>query len=167
MQSINETVANIFGQEIGDLALERLTGERFARDPWVPPLVRERVEPEPGVFDFTREMRATRTELEQMLERGLVSEAEAFLEERRLEFVANGYHIRKLNNAWFAFNGTYADSAASISPIEGQLRAIRADSEDLAEFLNRVAGISREGELEAIALAAGWVPIDTTTGLPL
>jgi hypothetical protein len=167
LQSINETVANIFGQEIGDLALERLTGERFARDPWVPPLVRERVEPEPGVFDFTREMRATRTELEQMLERGLVSEAEAFLEERRLEFVANGYHIRKLNNAWFAFNGTYADSAASISPIEGQLRAIRADSEDLAEFLNRVAGISREGELEAIALAAGWVPIDTTTGLPL
>lgn len=167
LQSINETVANIFGQEIGDLALEELTGEHFERAPWVPPTVREREEPAPGVFDFRREMRETRTRLEELLENGLIEEAEAFLEARRLEFVANGYQIRKLNNAWFAFNGTYADSAASISPIEGQLRTIRADSADLAEFLERVAGISRGGQLEEIALAAGWVPIDISTGLPL
>jgi hypothetical protein len=167
LQSINETVANIFGQEIGDLALEELTGEHFERALWVPPTVRVREEPAPDVFDFRREMRETRTALEVLLEDGLVDEAEVFLEERRLEFVARGYQIRKLNNAWFAFNGTYADSAASISPIEGQLRTIRADSGDLAEFLGRVSGISEVGELEAIALAAGWVPIDTSTGLPL
>ncbi len=167
LQSINETVANIFGQEIGDLALEELTGEHFERAPWVPPTVREREEPAPDVFDFRREMRETRARLEEMLRDGLVEEAEAFLEQQRLAFVANGYQIRKLNNAWFAFNGTYADSAASISPIEGQLRTIRADSADLAEFLDRVSGINREGQLEEIALAAGWVPIDTSTGLAL
>jgi hypothetical protein len=167
LQSINETVANLFGQEIGDLALEELTGEHFERASWVPPTVREREEPAPDVFDLRREMRATRIRLEEMLGDGLIEEAEAFLEERRLAFVANGYQIRRLNNAWFAFNGTYADSAASISPIEGQLRTIRADSADLAEFLDRVAGIDTEGQLEEIALAAGWVPIDTTTGLPL
>ena len=167
LQSVNETVANIFGQEIGDLALEKLTGERFQRDPWMPPTVHERSEPDPGVFDFRREMRETRTHLEQLLEDGLVDEAEAFLEERRFEFVGNGYHIRKLNNAWFAFNGTYADGPASISPIEGQLRTIRADSVDLSEFLDRVAAISEEGQLQERALDAGWVPIDTATGLPV
>ena len=167
LQSINETVANIFGQEIGDLALEKLTGERFEREPWEPPTVRERREPAPDVFDFRREMRSVRTGLEKILEEGLIDEAEEFLEERRLEFVANGYHIRKLNNAWFSFNGTYADGAASISPIEGQLRTIRAGSTNLSEFLDRVAGISQEGQLEEQALAAGWMPIDTATGLPL
>jgi hypothetical protein len=167
LQSINETVANIFGQEISDLALEKLTGERFEREPWEPPTVRERREPAPDVFDFRREMRRIRTGLEKLLEEGLIDEAEEFLEGHRLEFVANGYHIRKLNNAWFAFNGTYADGAASISPIEGQLRTIRAGSANLSEFLDRVAGISQEGQLEKQALAAGWVPIDTATGLPL
>ena len=105
--------------------------------------------------------------LEALLDDGQVAEAEAYLEERRLEFVANGYNIRKLNNAWFAFNGTYADSAASISPIEGQLRAIRADSTGVDEFLRRVAVIDAPGQLERMALDAGWAPIDTSTGLPL
>jgi hypothetical protein len=167
LQSINETVANIFGQEIGDLALEAITGVPYERAPWMPPIVREREEPAPGVFDFTREMRETRTRLEEFLEAERVDEAEAYLEERRLAFVANGYPLRKLNNAWFAFNGTYAGSAASISPIEGQLRAIRADSADLAEFLDRVGGITEVGQLAELALAAGWAPIDTATGLPL
>lgn len=167
LQSINETVANIFGQEIGDLALEQITGEHYDRTPWQPPTIGERQEPPADVFDFRREMRNTRTRLEEMLEAGEVDAAEAFLEERRLAFVDHGYQIRKLNNAWFAFNGTYADSAASISPIEGQLRTIRADSTSLAEFLDRVVGITQKGELETLALAAGWVPIDTATGLPL
>jgi hypothetical protein len=119
------------------------------------------------MFDFPREMQRTRIQLEELLEAGLVDDAEVFLEERRLEFVTNGYPIRKLNNAWFAFNGTYADSPASISPIEGQLRSIRSDSPGLSAFLNRVARITQPNELEAMALSAGWVPVDTSTGLAL
>ena len=167
LQSINETVANIFGQEIGDLALEDLTGEHFERAVWAPPIVHAPDALSADTFDFRREMQRTRFRLEELLEAGLVDDAETFLEERRLAFASSGYSIRKLNNAWFAFNGTYADSPASISPIEGQLRSIRADSADLSAFLNRVAGITQTGDLEAIALSAGWVPIDTTTGLPL
>ena len=167
LQSVNETVANIFGQEIGDLALGKITGEEISRASWVPPTVRPREEPAPDAFDFRRELRETRQGLEEFLESGLVNDAEAFLEERRLDFVAHGYNLRKLNNAWFAFHGTYADSSASISPIEGQLRTIRADSGSLAGFLESVSGITEAGELESIALAAGWVPIETATELPL
>ena len=158
LTSVNETVANIASEEISDRALERLTGEVFVREPWQPPQISERVEPDPDVFDFQREMRGTRTRLEELLTAGAVAEAEAYLEERRLVFVERGYNIRKLNTAWFAFHGTYADGPASISPLEGQIRSIRADSANLAEFLDRVAVISKEGELEKLALEAGWMP---------
>ena len=158
LTSVNETVANIASEEISDRALARLTGEVLVREPWQPPQISERVEPDPDVFDFQREMRGTRTRLEELLTAGAVAEAEAYLEERRLVFVENGYNIRKLNTAWFAFHGTYADGPASISPLEGQIRSIRADSANLAEFLDRVAVISEEGELEKVALDAGWTP---------
>ena len=156
--SINETVANIAGQEIGDQLFTRLTGETVERPSYLPPFFRVPEEPrEPGTFDFTREMRQTRLRLEELLAKGLVEEAEAYLEERRQLFVENGSHIRKLNTAYFAFHGTYADSPASISPIEPQLRAIRASSEDLTGFLNRVASITSAQQLEEMAVAAGWV----------
>lgn len=167
LQSINETVANIFGEEIGDRSYEILTGDPIVRAPWQPPTIQPRQEVDEGVFDYRREMRKTRTELELLLGAGRVEEADAYLEERRQLFVSHGYNIRELNTAWFAFFGTYGDSAASISPIEGQLRAIRADSADLSEFLDRVAVIDEPGELERMAIAVGWKPIDSRTGLPL
>ena len=161
LTSVNETVANIAAEELGDRALELLTGEVVTRDPWQPPKAGEpRPTPEPGVFDFRYEMRQTRARLEEMLESGNVTEAEAYLEERRLQFVEHGHNIRKLNTAWFAFHGTYADSSAAPegNPIEVQLRTIRADSADLAEFLDRVAVIDEDGELERLAREAGWLP---------
>ncbi|MDE2838317.1 MAG: hypothetical protein OXL97_12565 [Chloroflexota bacterium] len=159
LTSVNETVANIAAEELSDLAFELLTGEVVTREPWQPPRVGEpRPTPEPGVFDFRYEMRETRARLEELLEAGKVDEAEAYLEERRLRFVEQGHNIRKLNTAWFAFHGTYADSPASISPIEPQLRTIRVDSADLAEFLDRVAVIDEAGELERLAREAGWRP---------
>ena len=154
LQSVNETVATIAAEEIGDLALERLTGEAFEREPWRP---RERrAEPPAGVFDFDQEMRVTRLRLDELLADGRVEEAEAYLEERRRVFVANGHQLRKLNTAWFAFHGTYAGSSAAASPIEAQLRAVRADAADLGAFLDRVSAIVEVGELEAMARAAGW-----------
>ena len=161
LTSVNETVANIAAEELSDRALELLTGEAVQRDPWQPPKAGEpRPTPEPGVFDFRYEMRETRARLEELLEEGKVQEAETYLEERRLRFVEEGYSIRKLNTAWFAFHGTYADSGAVSheNPIEPQLRTIRADSAGLAEFLERVAVIDEDGELERLAREAGWRP---------
>ena len=62
------------------------------------------------------------------------------MEERRQLMVANGHFIRKINQAFFAFHGSYATSAASISPIDGQLEQLRSRSDTLEDFLKRVAG---------------------------
>jgi hypothetical protein len=156
LTSINETVANIAGEEIGDMAFTKITGQVVERESYQPPQLEPRQEPPPNVFDFRREMRATRLMLDILLDGGLVDETEVYLEERRQLFVANGFPTRKLNTAYFAFYGTYADSPASASPIEPQLQAVRADSANLAEFLDRVAGITSEGQLEQMALLAGW-----------
>jgi hypothetical protein len=159
LQSINETLANIFGQEVGDLSLGRLTGKVINRPPWTAPAPQDWNKPSTGIFDFRREMRASRTELERLLAESTPHAAETYLETRRLEFVANGYNIRRLNNAWFAFNGTYADSPASISPIEAQLRNLRTSSPNLAAYLDSIAAITKRGQLEVLARQAGWEPL--------
>jgi len=157
MTSINETVANMASREIGDRVFTKLRGQEVFREPYRLPTVTLPDALPDDVFDFRREMRRTRLRLDELLSDGVVQEAETYLEQRRLEFVANGYNIRKLNNAFFAFNGTYADFPGSVSQIEPQLQAIRADSATLAEFLDRVSGITSPGKLERLAREAGWL----------
>ncbi len=142
ISTLNETTANIFGEELGDLVYARLTGEApRVRSPGAPP------EPCPqDQFCLQQEMRQTRVQAELLLAQGKVEEAEAYMEERRLVFVENGHLIRKLNQAYFAFHGTYADSPASVSPIYEQLLDVRQASPSLADFIHRVAGISSYAE---------------------
>ena len=93
-------------------------------------------------FGFNEEMRETRLRVDELLADGKVDEAESYMEERRLFFVENGYPIRRLNQAYFAFHGTYAENAASSSPIAGQLHRFRELSPDLQTFVLRMADIS-------------------------
>ncbi|MBI4337152.1 MAG: hypothetical protein HY683_04900 [Chloroflexi bacterium] len=129
--SLNETVADMAGREMGDMAFQDLGGV-------VPPQGKP-LPPEEGVFSFNREMRATRLHVDELLVQGKVDEAEAYMEERRRFFVEHGYYIRKLNQAYFAFYGTYADSPASVSPIAGQLRELRGRTASIGEFIRLVA----------------------------
>ena len=61
------------------------------------------------------------------------------MEGRRRLFVANGYAIRVLNQAYFAFHGTYAESPASVIPIADQLHDLRRRTATLGEFIRTVA----------------------------
>ena len=72
------------------------------------------------------------------------------MEEGRQALVAEGYNIRKLNQAYFAFHGTYADAPASTSPIGDELRLLRQRSSSIGEFLRRVSSIKSYEELKAI-----------------
>ena len=69
------------------------------------------------------------------------------MEEKRLYLLENGYHIRKLNQAYFAFHGAYADTPTSVSPIGEQVRELRARSANFADFMRTVVGISSYDEL--------------------
>ena len=143
MTVLNETAATIAGEEIGERVLTALTGPGnpgYSSSPPPSPNAGESGGGESGSFDFDAEMRETRARVDELLAQGMIEEAEAYMEERRQLFVANGHLIRKINQAYFAFHGTYATSPASVSPIGNQMRRLRAQSESLEEFLRTVAG---------------------------
>lgn len=153
MTTINETTASIVGREVGRRVILTYYPELSDRLPPLPtpparpPMSAREVppppEPPPGQFDYNREMRKTRMRVDELLAEGKVEEAEAYMEERRQFFVAHGYHIRKLNQAYFAFYGSYATSPSVVSPIGGQMEWLRARCPSLRAFLLTVAQIDR------------------------
>ncbi len=134
MTTLNETAADIAGRELGDLAYERLTGT-----PPPTPTATARPSSDEHAFDFGDEMRETRRTVDALLAQGRIDEAEQYMEDRRRLFVDNGYAIRVINQAYFAFHGTYAESPASVSPIAGQLHHLRERSPTLGDFIRTVA----------------------------
>ena len=130
MLTLNETSATIAGEELGDLAYEALTGEAVER-PWI--------RSTDSLFDFAAEMRKTRLGAEEMLFEGAIEGAETYMEARRRLFVREGYNIRKINQAYFAFHGSYATGPGSVSPIGEQLQELRSRSGSVGEFLETVA----------------------------
>ena len=134
MVALNETVADIMGREIGDRARALLLDDIDRPSPPIPPPPAPADDNGREAFDFVTEMRATRLRVDDLLSAGRVGEAEEYMEERRLRFVRNGFPIRRLNQAYFAFHGTYAVSAASSSPIGGQLSRFRELTPDLHTF---------------------------------
>ncbi|MFC2022612.1 hypothetical protein ACFLTL_00400 [Chloroflexota bacterium] len=136
--TINETAAGIVSQEIGEVVYDEYYSHLDSvREPG----------PEPE-FDFNAEMRQIRLAVDDYLARGEVEPAEAFMEERRQYLAANGYYIRKLNQAYFAFYGTYADSPTSVSPIGVEMRDLRSRSGSVKDFLDNVVKITSRQDLQ-------------------
>ncbi|MBI2857206.1 MAG: hypothetical protein HYX95_02700, partial [Chloroflexi bacterium] len=104
MTSINEMAADMVGREVGRLVYERYYGE--------PSLTAVRAPKRAGDFDFQQEMRTTRLAVDRYLQEGRVMEADNYKEQRRTYMAQNGYQIRKLNQAYFAFHGSYAQGGA-------------------------------------------------------
>lgn len=131
----NETLAGIVSRELGSRVYQRYYSELYKRDSGDKP----EMETGSSEFDFDQEMRETRRTVDEYLTQGMIEEAEEFMERQRERFAVSGYHIRKLNQAYFAFHGIYADDPASVSPIYEELRVLRSQSPSLKEFLDDVA----------------------------
>ena len=138
MTTLNETAATIGGLEMGALAYAAITGGPGDR----------RLNPREAAssFDFDGAIGETRLRAEELLVQGEIEEAEAYMEERRLLLVEQGFRIRKINQAFFAFRQSYATDPGSISPIDAQLRELRERSDSLEDFLKTVAGFGSYGE---------------------
>jgi hypothetical protein len=156
LRTINETTASIAGREIGRATMERYYPDLVPPPPPPPaPPQADTPVPEPPAFDFRNEMRITRETVDAMLSEGEIEAAEAYMEERRIYLWDNGYQIRKLNQAYFAFHGAYADEpggAAGEDPVGAAVRALRAQSPSLTAFLKRIAWISSYEELQKVVL---------------
>jgi hypothetical protein len=141
--TMNETVVGIASREIGGIIYE----EYYARQET------ESAEPPDTAsgFDFNSEMREIRRAVDNYLARGEIEQAEEFMEQKRQFLVTKGYYIRKLNQAYFAFYGTYADRPTSISPIGVEVKILRSQSASLKDFLETAAAMtSRQDLIESI-----------------
>jgi len=156
LRTMNETAASIAGQEIGGALIQRFYPERLPPPPEEEaPSATIPSQPEPPAFDFRAEMRLTRVTTDQLLAEGQIEEAEAYMEQRRVFFWEQGYRIRKLNQAYFAFYGAYADQpggAAGEDPVGAAVRLLRARSASLADFIQRISWMSSYEQLQ-VALA--------------
>jgi hypothetical protein len=143
LRLINETVAGIAGKELGRALVARYYPDLLPPDPQPETAPAAPVDPaQPPPFDFRAEMRHTRLAVDRLLAQGEIEKAERYMELRRRYLWDNSYPIRKLNQAYFAFYGAYADQpggAAGEDPLGAAVRALRAGSASLADFLNRVA----------------------------
>ena len=153
LRTMNETVATIAGKEIGRAVVARYYPEFLPPEAPQPPeqAGEAPIPTQPPVFDFRREMHETRLMVDQLLAHGYIEDAERFMEERRQFFWENGYHIRKLNQAYFAFYGAYADEPggpAGEDPVGEAVRALRAQSASLAAFIKRIAWMSSFEQLQ-------------------
>jgi hypothetical protein len=144
LRTMNETTAAIAGKEIGRAVMERYYPELVPPEPTPEPeTVPQESEPDsPKAFDFRAEMRQTREVTDRLLAEGKIEQAEIYMELRRRYFWDFGYHIRKLNQAYFAFHGAYADQpggAAGEDPVGTAVRTLREQSTSLADFLNQIS----------------------------
>lgn len=165
LRTMNETTASIAGNEIGGLVIERFYPELIrASRPSSSTTLRTSLSlisapfdhPEPGdflrpPFDFRAEMNKTRVMADTLLAEGKIEEAEAYMESRRLVFLKNGYLLRKINQAYFAFHGAYADTpggAAGQDPVGPAVRALREQSGSLADFVNKISWMTNFEQLQ-------------------
>ena len=156
MRTINETTANISGTEIGAEVIKRYYPElapQPAAQVTPQPQTPSQPQPQQPVFDYRAEMHTTRVTVDALLADGKIKEAEDYMEQRRVFFWDNGYHIRRLNQAYFAFYGAYADvpgGAAGEDPVGGAVRDLRAASPSLAAFLNKIALVTSFEQLQGM-----------------
>ena len=153
-RTLNETVASLAGHDLARLYFERYPGLEREAEPAPAPSAVPGPSPSPA-FDFTAEMRALRRRVEDLLSQGQVAEAEALMNEKRDDFEGEGYVIRKLNQAYFAFHGSYGDSPGSIDPIGPKLQQLLDGSRSPGEFVRRVSGVTSQAELDRLLATLG------------
>ncbi len=151
LTTINETIADLSADDIQQTAFELYYPEFLPEEePPAPgsstePSPQEQPEPtRPPPFDFRAEMHTTRLEVDRLLAEGQIDQAERYMEERRIFFWENGYQIRRLNQAYFAFHGSYAADPGGAASEEGvdlgqELRDLKVKINSYREFMQLVA----------------------------
>jgi hypothetical protein len=150
LRTMNETTANLIGKEVGRKMIERFYPDL---SPHPQNVVAQSADPEePPTFDFRAAMRETRVRVDDLLAQGRIEEAESYMEERRRVFWEHGYRIRRLNQAYFAFHGAYADEpggAAGDDPVGEAVRELWALIDSPAVFLRTMSWMNDYTDLQA------------------
>ncbi|MEM7033005.1 MAG: hypothetical protein AAF629_25870 [Chloroflexota bacterium] len=143
MRTINETVASIFGAEVSQAVLQRYYPDMLPK----PRIKTNQSSAEssdtetqsPKQESYSEAMRRIRLQVDDFLAEEKVEEAERYMEQERQKLAERGIYLRKLNQAFFAFHGTYANNPASVDPIGPWLRELRTQHPTLKSFIDQVA----------------------------
>jgi len=162
---INETTASQFGKEIAREVIGRFYKGLLTLppEPTLPPPQQKPTTPQPTPtldpakpppFDFGAEMNTTRITVDKLLAEGKIEEAETYMEAQRKVFVAHGYAIRKLNQAYFAFFGGYQSAGgggtAGADPIGPAVGEIRQHSANIKAWMEVMRSITSREQLLSV-----------------
>jgi hypothetical protein len=160
LRTINETTANLMGRAIGARVIREYYPELAGLLPAAPVPGGSppgRAAPLPD-FDYQHEMYITRVETDRLLSEGKIEEAEAYMEQRRVfimeHFAEHGRVIRRLNQAFFAFYGSYADSPGErgedpVGPAVVALFDLCPSAGDFLRAVSRVASFAQLQQMVA------------------
>lgn len=169
-------MADLFGKAIAERALARYYPEYAPTAHDSAPIRVHWQATEPPAFDFGAEMHRTRTQVDRIMDdialmqakaeqaqgRGreaahldanadrLIVKAEDYMEARRVLFYENGWRIRRLNQAYFAFFGGYQGGIAGIGgqdPIGPAVQDILDKSASLRDFVVTMRVITNREQL--------------------
>ncbi len=142
MREINETVADMVGQEVGRAVYRQ---------------VYARLEPTParspsgsssnGQPSFVSLMRQIRLTVQGYLDRHDLAGADQYMKQAQQDLARRGYYIPRLNTAYLAFFGSYSGTA---NPYEAKLRRLRQQSGSLRAFLETVSKVRTPSDLDRL-----------------
>jgi hypothetical protein len=144
--TMNESLAGIVSSEIGQQVYDKYYAGYFPATVNPPSTT-----PSAPAFDFNAAMRQIRQNVDADLAAGQIDQAEQYMDEQRDYLQTQGYYIRKLNQAYFAFYGTYADTPAYTDPIGTAIQDIRNQSPSLKDFLNKIDHVTGVSQLNKLA----------------
>ena len=136
LRTINETVASMVAAEIAADVLATFPAVQSSSLPTF-----DRRGSDALLFQLRRDV-------DVLLEQDRIEEAEALMEEVRLQLLTLDRNFRRINQSFFAANGVYADTPASSSPIGPLLRRLRDGSSSLQDFVSVVREVDSRAELE-------------------
>ena len=144
--TMNESLTGIVSSEIGQQVYDKYYASYFpaTNNP-------TSTTASAPAFDFNAAMRQIRQNVDADLAAGQIDQAEQYMDEQRDYLQTQGYYVRKLNQAYFAFYGTYADTAAYADPIGKAIQDIRNQSSSLKYFLNKIDHVTNVSQLDKLA----------------
>jgi hypothetical protein len=162
MRTINETAASLVGKAIGAKVIEQYYPELVPPPPAAAASAgASQAAPSPPAFDYSHEMYVTRVEADRLLAEGKIDEAEKYMEARRvfiMDHVAeHGNYIRRLNQAFFAFYGTYADTPGERGedPVGPAVVKLYNQCPTAGAFLRAISKVTSFQELQKITAGGG------------
>ena len=144
--TMNESLAGMVSSEIGQQVYDKYYSSYFPATTNPPPTTASA-----QGFDFNATMRQIRQNVDAYLSAGQTDRAEQYMDEQRDYLQTQGYYIRKLNQAYFAFYGTYADTPAYTDPVGTAIQNIRNQSSSLKDFLNTMDHVTSVSRLDKLA----------------